>query len=214
MLTEIFKAFLETILMVLCSGIATIFIGTMLNLILGIKFLIQKPNSATTKILIKFAKKIINFYNYLPFLAIMILILPISEKISTANNMHFAILPISIFALPLFTASMFQALSKVPRELIEVYGLYGISNSQMMFKVLLPECFTNISKIINANLLNILSYTVIAGFLGAPGLGHTIYEYGYAGFNLKYILIATLILILMGKLISTFINLLARRTIH
>ena len=209
MLIEILRSLLETIIIVLFSGLLTILLGILFNLFLGVEFLLKRPNSKATKFLIKISKKIINFYNYLPFLSIMILALPICDQISTTNNIYLAIVPIAIFALPLFTTSMFQELSRVPRELIEVYSLYGISNTKMMFKIILPECFSNISKIINANLLSILGYTVIAGFIGAPGLGKTIYEFGYQQFKLKYILMATLSLILIGKLISVSINLLA-----
>ena len=64
----------------------------------------------------------------------------------------------------------------VPQELIEVGQAFGATPAQLLFKIKLPSALPSIMAGVNQSLMLALSMAVIAGIIGAGGLGKEVYR--------------------------------------
>ena len=67
-------------------------------------------------------------------------------------------------------------IQQVPREHIEVGKAFGATPSQSPFKIKLPFALPSIMAGVNQSLMLALSMAVIAGIIGAGGLGKEVYR--------------------------------------
>ena len=81
----------------------------------------------------------------------------------------------------------------------------GSTNSQIIFKVLLPEAMPSLVSGVTLTIINLIGYSAMAGAVGGGGLGDLAIRYGYQRFNTP-ILIASVIVILVLVEVIQFIG--------
>ncbi len=156
-----------------------------------------KPNPFIYRIL----DAITNIMRSIPFLILLILVLPITFFIvgktygSTAT-----IVPLVISASPLIARMVESSLNEVDHGVIEAAQSMGAGNFQIVWRVLLGEA--KISLISGATITTgtILGYSAMAGTVGGGGLGDIAIRYGYYRYQANILWTTVILLVLLVQL--------------
>ena len=129
---------------------------------------------------------VINLLRSVPFLILMIIVLPLSKVIvGTKVGTPATIPPMVIAAFPLVARMVETSLREVNHGVIEASQSMGASTWQIVTKVLLPEALPSLISGGTITVGTILGYGAMAGIIGGGGLGKMAINYGY--YNFKYL---------------------------
>ena len=129
---------------------------------------------------------VINLLRSVPFLILMIIVLPLSKIIvGTKVGTPATIPPMVIAAFPLVARMVESSLREVNHGVIEASQSMGASTWQIVTKVLLPEALPSLISGGTITVGTILGYGAMAGIIGGGGLGKMAINYGY--YNFKYL---------------------------
>ena len=191
---------LETLLMVFFSTIFAILIGFPLGVLLNItnKYGIT-PKPAFNLVL----SRIIDVLRSFPFVILMIVLLPFTRLIlGTAIGTTATIIPLSIAAAPFVARITETALNEVDPGVVQAARAMGSTNAQIVIKVLIPEAMPSVVSGITLTIINLVSYSAMAGTLGGGGLGDLAIRYGYQRFRTGIMIAAVVVIIIMVALIQ------------
>ena len=129
---------------------------------------------------------VINLLRSVPFLILMIIVLPLSKVlVGTKVGTIATIPPMVIAAFPLVARMVESSLREVNHGVIEASQSMGASTWQIVTKVLLPEALPSLISGGTITVGTILGYGAMAGIIGGGGLGKMAINYGY--YNFKFI---------------------------
>jgi D-methionine transport system permease protein len=129
---------------------------------------------------------VINLLRSVPFLILMIIVLPLSKIIvGTKVGTPATIPPMVIAAFPLVARMVESSLREVNHGVFEASQSMGASTWQIVTKVLLPEALPSLISGGTITVGTILGYGAMAGIIGGGGLGKMAINYGY--YNFKYL---------------------------
>lgn len=129
---------------------------------------------------------VINLLRSVPFLILMIIVLPLSKIIvGTKVGTMATIPPMVIAAFPLVARMVESSLREVNHGVIEASQSMGASAWQIVTKVMLPEALPSLISGGTITVGTILGYGAMAGIIGGGGLGKMAINYGY--YNFKYL---------------------------
>jgi len=136
--------------------------------------------------IMKVLNVVINLLRSVPFLILMIIVLPLSKIIvGTKVGTPATIPPMVIAAFPLVARMVETSLREVNHGVIEASQSMGASTWQIVTKVLLPEALPSLISGATITVGTILGYGAMAGIIGGGGLGKIAINYGY--YNFKYL---------------------------
>ena len=134
----------------------------------------------------KLVNMAINLLRSVPFLILMIIVLPLSKVlVGTKVGTIATIPPMVIAAFPLVARMVESSLREVNHGVIEASQSMGASTWQIVTKVLLPEALPSLISGGTITVGTILGYGAMAGIIGGGGLGKMAINYGY--YNFKYL---------------------------
>jgi len=107
-----------------------------------------------------------------------------------------AIVPLVVSAAPFIARMVETSLSEIDAGVVEAARSMGASRMQIVRKVFLPEALPSLILGASISIITILSYTAIAGAIGAGGLGDLAIRYGYQR-NVPSMMWTTVLLILV-----------------
>lgn len=167
----------DTIVMVVVSTVFAYVIGLPLGVLLNI----SQPHGIWPK---KWVNRIlgwiINIGRSLPFIILMIAIMPFTKVIvGTKIGVRGAIVPLVVSAAPFIARMVETSLAEVDAGVVEAAQSMGASRFQIVKKVFLPEALPSLILGGSISIITILAYTAIAGAVGAGGLGDLAIRYGY-----------------------------------
>jgi D-methionine transport system permease protein len=90
----------------------------------------------------------------------------------------------------------------------------GASHVQIIGKVLLPEALPGLISGATVTAITLVSFTAMAGVVGAGGLGDLAIRFGYQRFQADVMLVTVLLLVLLVQLIQWIGDWLGRRVDH
>lgn len=192
---------LETLFMTLLS---TLF-GYILGLPIGIILAVTnengiKPNAAVYKVL----DVIANIIRSIPFLILLILIMPVTRMIvGRSYGTAATVVPLTVAAAPFIGRMIESSLNEVDRGVIEAAQSMGASTMTIIIKVLLVEARTSILVGVTIALGTILGYSAMAGIVGGGGLGDIAMRYGYYRYESEIMLVAVVLLVILVQIFQT-----------
>ena len=179
------------------TGVSTFF-AYVLGLPMGVLLNITQahgiwPNKWVNRIL----GWIVNVGRSMPFIILMIAIMPFTKLVvGTKIGVPGAIVPLVVSAAPFIARMVETSLSEIDAGVIEAARSMGASRMQIVRKVFLPEALPSLILGASISIITILSYTAIAGAIGAGGLGDLAIRYGYQR-NVPSMMWTTVLLILV-----------------
>ncbi len=202
-------AFAATMQMLIVSTILSSILGFLLAVVLVIT---NKGGMMENKAVYNVLSFMINVIRSFPFIILMILILPFTKMlVNTSIGVSAAIVPLTI-AASAFTARLIEnSLMEVDRELIEAMRSFGLTDAQVIFKVMLPEALPSIVSSTVLAMIAILGSTAVAGAVGAGGIGSVALTYGYQRFDQGVMIVTVLTLIVLVQIIQVVGNLIYRK---
>jgi len=177
MLALVGQGFLETIYMTVISTVLAYVIGLPLGLILVVT---DKDGIHPIAWLNSLLGMIINFIRSIPFLILLIALMPFTKAVvGTVIGSKAAIVGLWVAAAPFIARMVESSLKEVEIGVIEAAQSMGASPFQIMTKVLLPEAKPSLLVGAAISITTILGYSAMAGIVGAGGLGAIAINYGY-----------------------------------
>lgn len=177
MLALVGQGFLETIYMTVISTALAYVIGLPLGLVLVVT---DKDGIHPVPWLNSLLGMIINFFRSIPFLILLIALMPFTKMVvGTVIGSKAAIVGLWIAAAPFIARMVESSLKEVEIGVVEAAQSMGASPFQIMTKVLLPEAKPSLLVGAAISITTILGYSAMAGIVGAGGLGAIAINYGY-----------------------------------
>ena len=177
MLALVGQGFIETIYMTVISTVLAYIIGLPLGLVLVVT---DKDGIHPIPWLNSLLGMIINFLRSIPFLILLIALMPFTKMVvGTVIGSKAAIVGLWIAAAPFIARMVESSLKEVEIGVVEAAQSMGASPFQIMTKVLLPEAKPSLLVGAAISITTILGYSAMAGIVGAGGLGAIAINYGY-----------------------------------
>ena len=154
--------------------------------------------------LMKALNLIINILRSVPFLILMIFVLPLSSVLVGTKVGTMASIPPLIIASTPFVARLVEAaLREVDKGVLEAAQAMGCSPFQIVWKVILPESLPSLISAATTSFITILSYGAMSGAIGGGGLGKIAINYGYYKYNVGVMLVATVLIVILVQIIQS-----------
>jgi D-methionine transport system permease protein len=212
LLFELLTSTGETLYMVFVSGILALLMGLPLGIIL---FCTRQPNLLASPLLNKSLAIIINMLRSIPFIILMLAIIPLTRLlVGTSIGTTAAIVPLSLATIPFFARMLENNLNQLPAGLIETGLAMGASTLQLIRAILLSEAMPGIVSSLTTTLITLITYSAMAGAVGGGGLGDLAIRYGYQRFDARVMLMTVVILIALVQMIQYIGDYWVRRLSH
>lgn len=199
----------ETLYMTLGSALLAYLFGLPMGILLTVT---DKDGLKPNAMLYKVLDIVANVVRSIPFLILLILIIPFTRMVvGKSYGPTATIVPLTIAAIPLVARMVESSLKEVDAGVIEAARSMGASNFTIIWKVLLVEARTSL--LVNATIAlgTILGYTAMSGAVGGGGLGDIAIRYGYHRYQMDIMLVTVILLILLMQLFQTIGMALANR---
>ena len=146
---------------------------------------------------------IINLIRSVPFMILLIMVIPLTRIIVGTSIGPVAVIPPLVIAAAPYIARMVESsLKEVDAGVIDAAKSMGASNAQIIFKVLLPESKPSLLVGAAISVTTILGYSAMAGFTGGGGLGTIAINYGYYRYQTDIMFITVAILVILVQIIQ------------
>lgn len=202
MIKILLDSLLETTFMVSISMLFAFLIGTPLAILLYI----TRPSGLKPNIILfRVLDAMINVLRSIPFVILMIILMPLSslvfgESIGTTGSL----VPLTFASFPFIARLIEASFLKVDKGIIEAAESMGSKISEIIFKVLIPEALPDIVNDITITIINLIGYSAMAGSLGGGGLGNMAIRFGLYNFKVEYLFSAVITIIILVQLIQYF----------
>ncbi|WP_085994334.1 methionine ABC transporter permease [Oceanobacillus senegalensis] len=199
----------ETIAMVVISLV----IATLIGIPLGVLLVITRPNHLSpNKWVFHILNTVVNIFRSLPFIILMLAIIPFTEMIvGTTIGIPGAIVPLIVYIAPYIARLIETALLEVDYGVIEAYRGMGASRFQIITRIIIREARPGILLCMTIAVIGLIGATAMAGVIGAGGLGDLALRYGYQQWDLPVMFGTVFILIVLVQIVQSVGNYASRK---
>ncbi len=193
-------ATVQTLYMTVYSVLATFILGILLGLLL---FLTSPGNMWENRPVNLVISAVVNVFRSIPFIILIVLLIPFTTLLFGTMIGESAALPALIVGAAPFYARMVEiGLREIDKGVIEAAKSMGASMGTIIWKVLLPESMPALISGITVTAIALVSYTAMAGVIGAGGLGNLAYLEGFQRSRNDVTLVATIIILVIVFIIQ------------
>ena len=185
----------ETLYMTAIAALATFVLGLILGLLL---FMTAKDNLWENKSINTVIGAFVNIFRSIPFIILIILLIPFTKiLLGTILGASAALPALIIGAAPFYARMVEIALREIDKGVIEASKAMGAKTSTIILKVLIPESLPALVSGITVTTIALVGYTAMAGVVGAGGLGTLAYLEGFQRGNNDVTIVATICVLLV-----------------
>lgn len=194
------EGLLETLYMTLASTV----LAYVLGLPAGIALVVTHKDGIRPHLLAnRILEVIINVLRSVPFLILLIAVMPITRFITgTTIGSTATVVPLVIGAAPFIARMVESSVKEVDKGVIEAAQSMGTSTLKIICKVLLPEARPSLIVGAAISVTTILSYSAMAGIVGGGGLGDIAIRYGLYRYQTDIMLITVALLIVVVQVLQ------------
>jgi D-methionine transport system permease protein len=192
---QLLNATWETLYMTGIAGLATLVLGIVLGVLL---FLTSRGQLLQNRVVYSLISVLVNVFRSIPFIILIVLLIPFTKTlIGTILGADAALPALIVGAAPFYARLVEIGLREVDKGVIEAARSMGAKTSTIIFRVLLPESSPALVSGMTVTLIALVSYTAMAGVIGAGGLGNLAYLEGFQRNHGDVTLVATLTILLI-----------------
>ncbi|MGV3579760.1 methionine ABC transporter permease [Brevundimonas sp.] len=209
---EIARATRDTLLMLVGSMALTVVFGVPLGVLL---YLSGKGRLAANPVLNAVLSLIVNILRSVPFIILLIVMLPVTVLlVGTSLGVAGAIPPLVVGAAPFYARLVETALREVDKGVVEATQAMGGSTFQIVTRALLPEALPGIIAGATVTAIALVSYTAMAGVVGAGGLGDLAIRFGYQRFQTDVMVVTVVLLLVLVQILQMIGDAVVARVSH
>lgn len=202
----------DTLYMTLVSTLFGYVLGLPLGIVLAVT---DKGGIRENKVVYKILDLISNILRSIPFLILLILVIPLTKLIvGKSYGSSATIVPLVIAAAPFIGRMVESSIKEVDRGVIEAAQSMGAGTWQIIRKVLIPEAKTSLLVGVTIAIGTILGYSAMAGVVGGGGLGDIAIRYGYYRYETGVMLVTIVILVALVQILQGMGMMISRKLDH
>ena len=185
--------------------LASTLIAYLLGLPMGIALVVTAPGGLKpNKIIYKILDVVVNIVRSIPFLILLMLLIPFTKLIvGRSYGATATIVPLSMAAAPFVARLVESSLLEVDHGVVEAAQSMGAGTWSIIWKVLLAEARTSLIVGATISLGTILGYSAMAGAVGGGGLGDIAVRYGYYRYQTDIMLVTVALLIVIVQVFQS-----------
>ncbi|MER2128615.1 methionine ABC transporter permease [Solibacillus sp.] len=190
----------ETLYMTTIATAVTFILGILIGIVL---FLTSDNQLWANKIVHFLTGSIVNIFRSIPFIVLIILLIPFTKfLLGTIRGANAALPALIIGAAPFYARMVLIALREIDKGVIEAARSMGAKTSTIIWKVLVPESLPALISGITVTAVALVGYTAMAGIIGAGGLGNLAFLDGFSRNRIDVTLMATVIILIVVFIIQ------------
>ncbi len=198
----------------LYSTLLATFFAIVIGLPLGVLLVAGEPKGIRPlpRGLMSFLNVLINLLRSVPFIILMVMIIPLTRLIiGTSVGTVASIVPLTVAAFPFIARLVESSLREVNPNIIETAQSMGATPMQIILHVLLPESVPSLITNFTLAITTIMGYTAMSGAVGGGGLGKLALAYGYQRYRYAVLYLAVIVLVIITQIIQSLGTWLARK---
>lgn len=190
----------ETVYMTFISSLFAYLLGLPLGVVLNV----TSPNGIhPMPKLNKLLGFVVNFFRSIPFIILMVAMLPVAKFIVGTSLGNKAVIVMLVIAAAPYVARMAESsLSEVSSGVIEAAQSMGATNFEIITKVLIPEAKPSLINGAAISIVTILGYSAMAATIGGTGLGQIAIIYGHQRSNSDITWICVFLTVIIVQIIQ------------
>ena len=191
----------ETVYMTLLSTIVGYVFGLPMGVLLAVS---DKDGLMPNKVIYKVLDVIANIVRSIPFLILLILLIPFTRLVvGKSYGSSATIVPLVVAAIPFIARMVESSVKEVDAGVIEAARSMGAGNFTIIWKVLLVEARTSLITGATIAIGTILGYSAMAGTIGGGGLGDIAIRYGYYRYQSDIMIVTVVLLVVLVQVFQT-----------
>ncbi|QDB80886.1 ABC transporter permease [Georgenia sp. 311] len=185
------------------TGLSTV-ITILLGLPLGLALVVTAPGGLRpAPALNTVLSVVVNVGRSIPFIILMVAILPLTRLLTgTTYGWRSAVVPLAVAAIPFFARLVENAVREVAPGKVEAAQMVGASRLGIVGGVLVREALPALVGGVTVTVITLISYSAMAGALGAEGLGALAVNHGYQRFQTDVMVVTVVVIIVLVQLIQ------------
>lgn len=197
----IIKGIGETLYMTLGATLFGYVFGLPIGIVLAVT---DKSGIRPNKVVYKILDVIANILRSIPFLILLILLIPLTRAlVGQSYGPAATIVPLVVAAAPFIARMVESSIKEVDAGVIEAARSMGAGTFTIILKVLLVEARTSLITGSTIAIGTILGYSAMAGCVGGGGLGDIAIRYGYYRYETEIMIVTVILLIILVQIFQT-----------
>ena len=154
--------------------------------------------------LMKATNAIINFLRSVPFLILIVMVIPLTRMIvGTSVGTVASIVLLVVAAFPFVARLVEGSLREVSPNIIETAQSMGATPMQILFHVMLPESVPSLINNFTLAITTIMGYTAMSGAIGGGGLGKIAIMVGYNRYKYAVLYMSVIVLVILVQVFQS-----------
>ncbi len=215
MFSQFIDPFFETVYLTIVPLLFSVLFGSIIGTVIYVtgSRLILQSDKKIFRVINRVADALVNICRSIPYLILIVWLLPVTNFLTGSIIGTKAAVPaLVVSATPFFARMVVIAFSEVDKGVIEASLALGGDLKDIIFNVLIRESKPALISSVAVTAINLVSYSAMAGAIGAGGLGFEAFQYGFARRNDELMFIATILIVIIVFAIQIVGDTLAHRT--
>lgn len=209
---ELLKCIIQTLQMVGWTTLYSAGFGVIFGVMLVVT---QKDGILECKPVYQILDKLINVFRSIPFVILVALLIKLTRLISgTSIGTKGMIFPMIVATVPFLSRQIHSALVEIDPGMIEAAQSMGCSPLDIIWRVYIREGLPGMIRGATITVVNVVTITAMAGYVGGGGLGDYAIRYGWQRAMTDVTIVTIIIILAIVTIIQTVGGLLARKLTH
>lgn len=206
------QAIIDTLLMLVISGLISVVIGILLAVIVVVT---RKDGLKENLPVFWILDKIINLFRSIPFIILIPTVAVLSRALfGTTIGIEGALVPLVIGTAPFVARQMESAIMEIDPGIIEASIAMGLSTKEIIFDVYLRENIPGMIRGLTISFIALVGQIAIVGSVGAGGLGDMAIRYGLQRSMGDITFVVIILILILISIVQAIGDKLVEKTTH